>query len=76
MRGAIEAVLNPTAVLVPLGFPCLSRTTEPAYNLNLDGIVSKRKDSRYSSGRSPHCIKAKTRTRLRLSGKQKRIVRA
>jgi bifunctional non-homologous end joining protein LigD len=27
--------------------------------MGLEGIVSKRKDSRYSSGRSPHWIKSK-----------------
>jgi bifunctional non-homologous end joining protein LigD len=30
-----------------------------ACKLGLEGIVSKRKDSRYSSGRSPHWIKSK-----------------
>jgi bifunctional non-homologous end joining protein LigD len=30
-----------------------------ACGLGLEGIVSKRKDSRYSSGRSPHWIKSK-----------------
>ncbi len=30
-----------------------------ACRLGLEGIVSKRKDSRYSSGRSPHWIKSK-----------------
>jgi bifunctional non-homologous end joining protein LigD len=32
---------------------------EHACKLGLEGIVSKRKDSRYSSGRSPHWIKSK-----------------
>jgi len=32
---------------------------EHACKLDLEGIVSKRKDSRYSSGRSPHWIKSK-----------------
>jgi bifunctional non-homologous end joining protein LigD len=30
-----------------------------ACKLGLEGIVSKRKDSRYRSGRSPHWIKSK-----------------
>jgi bifunctional non-homologous end joining protein LigD len=30
-----------------------------ACKLGLEGIVSKRKDSRYKSGRSPHWIKSK-----------------
>jgi len=30
-----------------------------ACKLGLEGIVSKRKDSRYASGRSPHWIKSK-----------------
>jgi hypothetical protein len=30
-----------------------------AWKLGLEGIVSKRKDSRYCSGRSPHWIKSK-----------------
>jgi len=30
-----------------------------ACKLGLEGIVSKRKDSRYNSGRSPHWIKSK-----------------
>ncbi len=33
-----------------------------ACKLGLEGIVSKRKDSRYSSGRSPHWIKSKNPT--------------
>jgi bifunctional non-homologous end joining protein LigD len=32
---------------------------EPACKLGLEGIVSKRRDSVYSSGRSPHWIKSK-----------------
>jgi bifunctional non-homologous end joining protein LigD len=32
---------------------------EQACKLGLEGIVSKRKDSRYRSGRSPHWIKSK-----------------
>jgi bifunctional non-homologous end joining protein LigD len=32
---------------------------EHACKLGLEGIVSKRKDSRYVSGRSPYWIKAK-----------------
>jgi bifunctional non-homologous end joining protein LigD len=32
---------------------------EHACKLGLEGIVWKRKDSRYSSGRSPHWIKVK-----------------
>jgi ATP-dependent DNA ligase len=35
-----------------------SCSTTPA-RLGLEGIVSKRKDSRYRSGRSPHWIKSK-----------------
>jgi bifunctional non-homologous end joining protein LigD len=33
-----------------------------ACKLGLEGIVSKRKDSHYSSGRSPHWIKSKNPT--------------
>ena len=32
---------------------------EHACKLGLEGIVSKRRDSRYSSGRSPHWLKSK-----------------
>ena len=32
---------------------------EHACKLGLEGVVSKRKDSRYASGRSPHWIKSK-----------------
>jgi bifunctional non-homologous end joining protein LigD len=30
-----------------------------SFDLGLEGIVSKRRDSPYSSGRSPHWIKSK-----------------
>jgi bifunctional non-homologous end joining protein LigD len=36
-----------------------------ACKLGLEGIVSKRKDSRYRSGRSPDRIRARTRPRRR-----------
>jgi bifunctional non-homologous end joining protein LigD len=36
-----------------------------ACKMGLEGIVSKRKDSPYRSGRSPHWIKSKKRTRRR-----------
>jgi bifunctional non-homologous end joining protein LigD len=36
-----------------------------ACKLGLEGIVSKRKDSRYSSGRAAHWIKLRIRARLR-----------
>jgi bifunctional non-homologous end joining protein LigD len=38
---------------------------EHACKLGLEGIVSKRKGSRYSTGRSPDWLKARTRTRQR-----------
>jgi bifunctional non-homologous end joining protein LigD len=34
-----------------------------ACKLGLEGIVSKRKDARYKSGRTPHWIRARTRMR-------------
>jgi len=50
---------------VPTTAPPAERVAKPpisfqqACELGLEGIVSKRKDSRFCSGRSPHWIKSK-----------------